>query len=560
MEIDMTAPPGIAVVGSGYWGKNLVRNYYELGALRLICDSDNSLLRQLSSKYPGVDTCLTLSDVLTREDIQGVALATPAETHFTLAREVLLAGKNLYVEKPLVLNERDAEELIELAGKRGLTLMVGHLLHYHPVFTCLKELAAKGELGRINYIYSHRLNLGKIRREESILWSFAPHDISMILSLAGEEPEYVITTGGSYLHRKIADVTTTHLEFPSGLRAHIFVSWLHPFKVQQLIVVGERKMAVFDDTLPWPDKLLLYPHKIGWINSVPVPAKGEPERVEVPEAEPLRIECEHFLHCAGNGCRPATDGHEGLRVLKILNAGQRSLDLQGARICLAASGTEPIRLDSSRFSDGYGPHSTAAQGPPVPVFDRPYFAHPTAIIDDGCEIGAGARIWHFSHILSNSRIGENCNIGQNVVIGPDVSIGAGCKIQNNVSVYKGVTLQDFVFCGPSVVFTNIYNPRAEIVKMDQVRPTLAKRGATLGANCTIVCGAAIGRYAFVGAGSVVTKDVPDHALVVGNPARQIGWVCACGQKMDSTLVCDSCGSAFTEGPEGLKKLSESICR
>lgn len=140
--------------------------------------------------------------------------------------------------------------------------MVGHLLQYHPIFARLKELASSGELGRINYIYSHRLNLGKIRREENILWSFAPHDISMILTLAGEAPESVMATGGSYLHSKIADVTTTHLEFPSGLRAHIFVSWLHPFKVQQLVVVGDRKMAVFDDTRPWQDKLLLYAHEI----------------------------------------------------------------------------------------------------------------------------------------------------------------------------------------------------------------------------------------------------------------------------------------------------------
>ena len=140
--------------------------------------------------------------------------------------------------------------------------MVGHLLQYHPVFIRLKEIASAGELGRINYIYSHRLNLGKIRREENILWSFAPHDISMILSLADEEPESVLTTGGNYLHQKIADVTTTHLDFPSGLQAHIFVSWLHPFKDQKLVVVGDRKMAVFDDTQPWKDKLLLYPHQI----------------------------------------------------------------------------------------------------------------------------------------------------------------------------------------------------------------------------------------------------------------------------------------------------------
>ncbi len=260
----MNKKPSIAVIGSGYWGKNLVRNYHELGTLKLICDKNDTVLDQFRKQYPQVDTCLALNDAISRDDIAGIVIATPAEIHYTIAKEALLAGKHVYVEKPLVLDEKEGEELIELAAKNNRTLMVGHLLQYHPVFVRLKDLALSGELGKINYIYSHRLNLGKIRREENILWSFAPHDISMILSLACEEPESVYATGGNYLHKQIADVTTTHLEFPSGLRAHIFVSWLHPFKEQKLVVVGDRKMAVFDDTQPWPDKLLLYPHQIKW--------------------------------------------------------------------------------------------------------------------------------------------------------------------------------------------------------------------------------------------------------------------------------------------------------
>jgi len=426
--------------------------------------------------------------------------------------------------------------------------MVGHVLQYHPVFVRLKELADSGELGRINYVYSHRLNLGKIRREENILWSFAPHDISMILSLAGEEPESVLTLGGYYLHQKIADVTTTHLEFPSGLRAHIFVSWLHPNKEQKLVVVGDRKMAIFDDTQPWPDKLLLYPHEIKWQHNIPIPGKAEPERLDIPEDEPLRLECTHFLDCITKSRTPLTDGNEGLGVLRILNASQQSLDEQGRKVLLK---------DVNRghgVQTNYTPEPVTRVEPPASVQAGAFFAHKTAVVDDGATIGTGTKIWHFSHVLTGSEIGDNCNIGQNVVVGPDVNIGSGCKIQNNVSVYKGVTLEDAVFCGPSIVFTNVYNPRAELSKMDQTRPTLVKTGTTIGANATIVCGITIGRYAFIGAGTVVNRDVPDHALVVGNPARQTGWACQCGERLPDDLECGYCGRKYIIEGEALKEV------
>jgi UDP-2-acetamido-3-amino-2,3-dideoxy-glucuronate N-acetyltransferase len=329
--------PGIAVIGSGYWGKNLVRNYYNIGALKLICDKNEATLAAFREQYPKVKTCMALSDVMANKDILGVVIATPAETHHDIAREALLSGKHVYVEKPLVLDEKQGQELIALAKEKHLVLMVGHLLQYHPVFVRLKELARAGALGRINYIYSNLLNLGKIRREENILWSFAPHDISMILSLADETPENISATGGYYLHKKIADVTTTHLEFPSGLQAHVFVSWLHPFKEQKLVVVGDKKMAVFDDTLPWEDKLLLYGHQINWENNQPVPVKAEPERVDIPKDEPLKRECLHFLDCMKTGQRPVTDGDEGLRVLQVLHAAQRSLSSGGCKLPLQPS-------------------------------------------------------------------------------------------------------------------------------------------------------------------------------------------------------------------------------
>jgi len=534
---------GIAVIGSGYWGKNLVRNYHELGVLKVICDKNETLLDGFKEQYPGIEVCMALNDVLSRDDVDALSIATPAETHYRLAREALLAGKHVYVEKPLVLDESEGQDLIDLAASESRVLMVGHLLQYHPVFVRLKELAASGELGRINYIYSNRLNLGKIRREENILWSFAPHDISMILTLAGEEPESVWATGGNYLHRKIADVTTTHMAFPSGLQAHIFVSWLHPFKEQKLVVVGDRKMAVFDDTQPWDDKLLLYPHKIDWQDNAPVPVKGEAERVAVPEDEPLRLECEHFLDCIETGKSPLTDGTEGLRVLRALNKAQRSLDTNG-------HGTTP----DPPIPESLNPSMPQSVGRPssMPQAPSSSFVHETAVIDDDCSIGNGTKIWHFSHLLSNSHVGESCTIGQNVVIGPDVSIGKGCKIQNNVSVFKGVTLEEEVFCGPSMVFTNVYNPRAGIRKMDEVRPTLVRHGATLGANCTIVCGNTIGAYAFVGAATLVNRNILDCELVVGNPVRHIGWACQCGERLDEAFECLVCGKGYERVHEGLR--------
>lgn len=557
MSIPKSHNPGVAVIGSGYWGKNLIRNFYELGALKLICDKSETLLSNFKDKYADLEICFALNEILSRNDIQGVVIATPAETHYTIAREVLLAGKHVFVEKPFVLNEGQAKYLTDLAEANNLVLMVGHVLQYHPVFVRLKELADAGDLGRINYVYSHRLNLGKIRREENILWSFAPHDISMILSLAGEEPDSVATHGGYYLHQKIADVTTTHLEFPSGLRAHIFVSWLHPNKEQKLVVVGDRKMAVFDDTQPWEDKLLLYPHKIKWEHNVPLPSKAEAERSDIPKDEPLRCECQHFLDCITNGQAPLTDGNEGLGVLRILNSSQQSLDEQGHKVFLneikngqdAKTGLSPTPAHRIEPPESL-PTSTSVQ-------PRNYFAHETAIVDDGVSIGSGTKIWHFSHILSGSRVGDNCNLGQNVVIGPDVTIGSGCKIQNNVSVYKGVVLEDGVFCGPSMVFTNVYNPRADISKMDQTRPTLVMRGATIGANATIVCGITIGKYAFIGAGAVVNKDVPDHSLMVGNPALQIGWACQCGERLPDELECESCKRKYTIDGDLLKEITLS---
>jgi UDP-2-acetamido-3-amino-2,3-dideoxy-glucuronate N-acetyltransferase len=240
-----------------------------------------------------------------------------------------------------------------------------------------------------------------IRREENILWSFAPHDISVIIGLIGEMPERVEAQGGNYLHDRIADVTVSLLSFPSGIKAHVFVSWLHPYKEQKLIVVGERQMAVFDDVADVELKLVLYPHVILWKGQMPVPNKAKGRPVGIETTEPLRAECVHFLESiVTRGC-PRTDGAEGLRVLTVLQQCQGALQTR-------------VPAGAATLANATG-----------------YFAHESAFIDDGVEIGAGTTIWHVSHVLHDSRIGKDCRIGQNVVIGPRARIGNGVKIQNN---------------------------------------------------------------------------------------------------------------------------------
>jgi len=439
------------------------------------------------------------------------------------------AGKDVFVEKPLSLTLSQGQEIVSLASQKNLVLMVGHILQYHPALVKLKEMISDGELGKIRYIYSNRLNIGKLRTEENILWSFAPHDISIILMLLGEEPVSVSAFGGDYLTHGVSDVTMTALEFSNGIKGHVFVSWLHPYKEQKLVVVGSKAMVVFDDTSK--EKLFLYPHTIEWKNGkIPVANKADFRVIGCPEGEPLKLELEHFIDCIKNRKTPKTDGKEGLRVLKVLQKAESQL-LSGQRQAGVTTGDD-------------------------------YYAHPTSCVDPDVTIGAGSKIWHFSHILKNSRIGERCVIGQNVSIGPDAVIGNRVKVQNNVSIYKGVILEDDVFCGPSCVFTNVYNPRAFIERKNEFRPTLVKKGATIGANATIVCGVTIGSFALVGAGAVVKSDVGDYAIVVGVPAKRIGWACRCGVTLsgyskNGLAECKSCGNKYKINKDKFTVLKEA---
>lgn len=506
----------VGVVGCGYWGRNLVRNFHELGYLRAVYDVDVARMEEMRRCY-GVPGTTSLDEMLAAPHVRAVAIAAPAAKHFDLAKSALLANKHVMVEKPLALRVEEGEELVGLARSRGRILMVGHLLQYHPAITTLRRLLHEGELGKIEYISSSRLNLGKLRTEEDILWSFAPHDISAIIYLLDEFPKSAAAQGGSYRNHPISDVTLTTLSFSRGVKAHVFVSWLHPFKEQRLVIVGDRKMAVFDDTQA-ECKLVLYAHRIDWVNRVPVARKAEREVIPLPTDEPLRLECLHFVECVRDRKTPRTDGENGLQVLKILHAAGRSIRIDG----------QPVEINERSGSS--------------------YFAHPTAVIDVPCEIGEGTKIWHFSHVMAGSQIGKRCILGQNVHVAPGVRIGDNVKIQNNVSLYTGVELEDDVFCGPSMVFTNVVTPRTYVDRKSEFRRTLVKRGASLGANSTVVCGTTIGACALVGAGAVVTRDVPDHALVIGVPARQVGWVCHCGMRLEMSTdvgLCSACGRTYS---------------
>lgn len=513
----------VAVVGCGYWGKNLVRNFHQLGRLRVICDVDKAQLEKLQQQYEGVDISTSYEDVLRREDVEGIVIAAPAEQHYSLAKRALEMGKDVFVEKPLSLQVSHAEELTELASKLGRVLMVGHLLQYHPAITKLKSLVREGALGKVQYIYSSRLNFGKLRTEENILWSFAPHDISAILFLLGEEPTSVAAHGGNYLNANVADVTLTSCTFASGATAHIFVSWLHPFKEQKLVLVGDRQMAVFDD-MQTDRKLVLYSHKIEWLDRHPIAKQSEGEVVPLPALEPLRLECLHFLECISTRQTPNTDGNNGVRVLRILSASERSLKNHGE--VQLVNETKPR-----------------------------YYVDATARVDQPTTIGSGSHIWHFSHVMPHCVIGENCNMGQNVHVASGVRIGNNVKIQNNVSLYTGVELEDDVFCGPSMVFTNVTNPRSFVNRKNEYKKTLVRRGASIGANSTIVCGITIGEYAFIGAGAVVTRDVAPFALMVGSPAKRIGWMCKCGARLEPRgdhAHCASCDQTYSVDGKGIK--------
>jgi UDP-2-acetamido-3-amino-2,3-dideoxy-glucuronate N-acetyltransferase len=497
-----TSTPRIALVGAGGRGGALLRALDALGALSAICDTDPAVRARLAETGRRVhDDYLAL---LADPAIDAVALATPTGSHDGMVQAALEAGKHVLVWGPPSLRADVAAELAALARQRGRVLMAGPALSFEPAAVALR--AAAQQLGRLRYVHAERLAPPCDRPDP--LQSFAPGVLAVVLGLDPEPPEWVRALAAG-THDDLADVTVTHLGFASGLRAHLHVSWVHPFESLRVTVVGEAATLIYDG------RLLRY--EGAHVTELPL---------DGPSAAEAR--CARFVEAVRAGVPVADDA---VPLLRAIEAARRSLD-------------EDRTVDPS-------------EKPKAPVSPSVRI-HPTAIIDGEVEIGEGTSIWHFSKVLGPARIGRNCTFGQNVVVERHVTVGDNVKIQNNVSVYSGVILEDDVFCGPSMVFTNVGTPRSAHPRRGQYATTRVKRGASIGANATVVCGHTLGSYCFVGAGAVVTRDVPDYALVYGNPARLRGWACFCGHTLalgtdaatSEEAACPECGRRYArEGHE-----------
>lgn len=318
-----------AVIGAGDWGKNHIRKFHELGSLVAISETDTERAANMTAEY-GVAN-LTFDDILNDDGIDAIVLASPAITHKELGVQALEKGKHLFIEKPLALTVKDAEALVNKAKETGCILMVGHLLQYHPGFIAMRELVKSGELGKLRHIHSRRYNIGKFRQEENVIWDLGPHDASMVLALTGCEPTSIKSEASNYLLPTISDFATIHLKFPDNINAEIALSWLAPQKEHRLIVIGERAMAVFDDTLEWDRKLRIHRHQTGMEYGKPprLERDMEGEAISVPFKEPLLNECATFLSSIATNSEPFSNGEEALKVIRLLTKADPALDEMG---------------------------------------------------------------------------------------------------------------------------------------------------------------------------------------------------------------------------------------
>jgi len=584
----------IGIIGLGYWGPNLVRVFDSLPDARVtvVCDRDPRRRTELWASYPGVCCVGTSDELFTSGLVDAVVIATPTATHFELARAALTRGFHTFVEKPLARTAAQCEELAELAESRGLTLMVGHVYLFTAAVAKLAEIIAAGELGEIRSISAARNNLGPVRSDVNALWDLAPHDLSIILHLLGEKPDSVNCQGLATLNPDVQDICMLTMHFPSGIMATVHSSWLHPTKVRQMTIVGDRGMAQFDDMQPL-DKINVFDSGMdrsmdGDLSPAFRCRAGAATTRDLIHQEPLLAECAHFVGCVASGKIPRSDARTALDVVQVLAAADRSLHAGGGRISLLAPRDVPgsRRRWASRPSRVVGRHSfrpppgliatrispphepTRSQAAPLladlmeprgSTWDADARVGYRADRGEGggsLQLGDGARLRSGTVIYDGSEIGTGLQTGHNVVIreenciGDDVSIWSntvvdyGCRVGDRVKIHcnnyipQYTVIEDDVFIAPGCSFANDVHPGCSCSAT--MRGPVLRRGARIGAGCTILPGVEVGEFALVGAGSVVTRDVPPHTVVAGSPARVL--------RATTELRCEDGSTAYSGDP------------
>jgi len=477
----------IAIIGCGYWGSNLIRVFAQSEQINLhtCCDLDESKLKKVKMIYPYINITSNYQEVITNPEIHAVIIATPVFSHYKLAKLALLANKHVLVEKPLTYTCKESQELIELANQKNKILMVDHTFEYEPAIRKIKKIIESKELGEIYYINANWLNLGKLQPDVNVVFDLATHIFSIINYITGKEPLNIKATGETYIsNNKLEEMANLIIKYPNKIIANINVSWLEPYKVRKLTLVSSKKMLVFDLLNP-QEQLKIFDKgvDVNHLENTISYRSGDVYSPNIEPIEPLKEMANHFISCIKENKKPLTSGENGLIVVKLLEAAAQSLKNKGIE----------IKLNEKNSNISLGNNSRIFQ----PTLTNLY----------GCEIGDNTKIGAFVEIQKNAKIGNNC------------------KISSHSFICEGVTIEDDVFIGHGVRFINDKYPRATsggILQTEEdwkVIPTIVKKGASIGTNATILCGITIGENALVGAGSVVTRDVPPNSVVYGNPAK-----------------------------------------